>query len=180
MRVAWHLPVCPAGAKMLEHCNAYDTPFYVSLKSSLKEEQAVDSEQLHSGSQHAASEQQAQPGYTAAEGAAAPRAVSSLPGVSLQAVSSSPGKAKGEEATSETCPQVSPMALCGIRALLGGCAAGSPLEPCLRGMRFRLSSLRQLFKKEGLGQHSAAQVDGPQTVAACTATKLASSLLPGR
>lgn len=96
---------------MLDHCNAYDTPFYVNLKSSLKRKQAVASEQQHSGSQRAASEQQARSGSTAAEGsrgAAALRAVGSLLGVSLPPVSSSPGKAKGKEAMSQQSPQVSP------------------------------------------------------------------------
>eukprot|EP00891_Asterochloris_glomerata_P009589 jgi/Astpho2/9589/Aster-x1590 len=96
------------GAKMLDHCNAYDTPFYVNLKSSLKRKQAVASEQQHSASQRAASEQQARSGSTAAEGsrgAAALRAVGSLLGVSLPPVSSSPGKAKGKEAMSQQSPQ---------------------------------------------------------------------------
>ena len=31
----------PAGAKMLDHCNAYDTSFYVNLKSSLKKKTAA-------------------------------------------------------------------------------------------------------------------------------------------
>ena len=112
-----HLPFCLTGAKMLDHCNAYDTPFYVNLKSSLKKKQAVASEQQHSGSQRGASEQQARSGSTAAEGGlgvAALCAVSSLLGVSSPAVSSSPGNVKGKEAMSQQSPQVKPMLLCGL------------------------------------------------------------------
>ena len=136
-----HLPSCPAGVKMPDHCNAYDTPFYVNLKSSLKEKQAVASEQQpsgrqrtaseqqHSGRQRAASEQQARSGSTAAEGglgAAALHTVCSALGVSSPAASSSPGKAKGKEALSQQSPQVSPMSLCGLRALLGDALPAVP------------------------------------------------------
>ena len=103
---------------MLDHCNAYDTPFYVNLKASLKKKQAVASEQQHSGSQRGASEQQAQSGSTAAEGGmgvAALRAAGSLHGVSTPTVSSSPGKAKGKGAMSQQSLQVNPMLLCGLR-----------------------------------------------------------------
>ena len=127
-----HLLVCPAGAKMLDHCNAYDTPFYVNLKSSLKKKQAIASEQQQSGSQREASEQQARAGSTAAQGGVgvtALRAVGSALEVSLPAVSSSPGKAKGKEAMSQQSSQVSPMLLCGLGALLGVVCWQSPLNP---------------------------------------------------
>ena len=119
---------------MLDHCNAFDTPFYVNLKSSLKQKQAVASEQQHSGSQRAASEQQARSGTTAAEdglGVAALRAVGSLLGVSLPATSSSPGKAKGKEAMSQQSPQVSPKLICGSGALLGVGLPAVPSSPVL-------------------------------------------------
>lgn len=61
-------------------------------------------------------------GSTAAEGspgAAALRAVGSLLGVLMPAVSSSPGKAKGNEAMSEQSCQVSPChSVCGSGALV--------------------------------------------------------------
>ena len=106
---------------MADHCNAYDAPLYVNLKSSLKEKQAVASEQQHTGSQRAPTERQAQSGSIAAEdglGAAALCAVGSPPGLPLSAVSSSPGKAKGKKAVSQQSPQVSHMLPCGLRALL--------------------------------------------------------------
>ena len=119
---------------MPDHCNAYDAPFYVTLKSSLKVKRAVAGEQQHSGSLRAAREQQARSGGSAAEGglgAAALRAVGSPLGVSLPAGSSSPGKAKGEEAMSQRSSQVSPINPVS-QGTLWGCLASTPMTLYLR------------------------------------------------